>query len=50
MPQRPFAGSHTERKLDKLEAYLKAYLTVLKNRIGCIRFTLMPSQEQGQRP
>ena len=30
MPQKPFAGSHTAKKLDKLEAYLRAYLTVLK--------------------
>lgn len=30
MPQKPFAGAHTASKLDKLEAYLKAYLTVLK--------------------
>jgi three-Cys-motif partner protein len=30
MPQRPFAGPHTANKLDKLEAYLRAYLTVLK--------------------
>ena len=30
MPQKPFAGPHTANKLDKLEAYLKAYLTVLK--------------------
>jgi three-Cys-motif partner protein len=30
MPQRPFAGPHTADKLDRLAAYLKAYLTVLK--------------------
>jgi three-Cys-motif partner protein len=30
MPQRPFAGRHTADKLERLEAYLKAYLTVLK--------------------
>lgn len=31
MPQDAFAGPHTVKKLDKLEAYLKAYLNVLKN-------------------
>jgi three-Cys-motif partner protein len=30
LKQRPFAGSHTADKLGKLEAYLEAYLTVLK--------------------
>jgi three-Cys-motif partner protein len=29
MPQKSFAGPHTADKLDRLEAYLKAYLTVL---------------------
>lgn len=32
MPQKPFAGPHTETKLEKLEAYLKAFLMVFKNK------------------
>lgn len=31
MAQKPFAGAHTAAKLNKLEAYLKAYLNVFKN-------------------
>ena len=31
MPQKAFGGAHTNDKLDKLEAYLKAYLDVFKN-------------------
>jgi three-Cys-motif partner protein len=31
MPQRAFGGAHTKEKLDRLEAYLKAYLSVFKN-------------------
>jgi three-Cys-motif partner protein len=30
MPQKAFGGAHTRDKLDRLEAYLKAYLDVLK--------------------
>lgn len=32
MPQKAFGGSHTREKLDKLEAYLSAYLKVFKNK------------------
>jgi three-Cys-motif partner protein len=32
MAQKPFAGAHTAKKLDKLEDYLKAYLKVFKNK------------------
>ncbi len=38
MSQDAFAGLHTVRKLDKLEAYLKAYLNVLKNQSGLQTF------------
>jgi three-Cys-motif partner protein len=31
MAQRAFGGAHSREKLDKLEAYLKAYLDVFKN-------------------
>ncbi len=32
MAQRPFAGAHTKIKLNKLEAYLEAFLRVFKNK------------------
>ena len=34
MTQQPFAGPHTKTKLDKLEAYLEAFLKVFKNKAG----------------
>ena len=32
MAQQPFAGRHTKTKLDKLEAYVDAFLKVFKNK------------------
>ena len=32
MAQQPFAGPHTETKLDKLAAYLEAFLKVFKKK------------------
>ena len=38
MAQQRFGGSHTERKLEALAAYLQAYTTALKNQPFQIAF------------